>query len=90
MTGHASDVAMIIRYVQQWRVKDYEALGWIYRPGFIGTHHGEYSAIMEWPLWKGEPVEPPETIDKKETVEAPAQKLAHRMSFLRRMFGWWF
>lgn len=58
MTGHSSDLAMIVRYVNHSRVADYVALGWIAHPGLFGTHHGEYSQLLEWPLHKGEPVEP--------------------------------
>ncbi len=58
MTSHASDIAMIIRYVPHSQVAAYVALGWIAHPGLFGTHHGAYSVLLEWPLDKGEPVEP--------------------------------
>lgn len=58
MTGHPDDLVLIIRYVSHSRVADYEAAGWIRHDGFTGTHHGEYSVMMEWPLDKGDPVEP--------------------------------
>lgn len=50
---------LIIRYVRNGDVPAYEAVGWIARPEcFNGTHHGEYSTLCEWPMDKGEPVEP--------------------------------
>jgi len=58
MTGNKSDLAMIVRYVNHSRVAAYVALGWIEHPGLFGTHHGQYSCLLEWPLEKGEPVEP--------------------------------
>lgn len=58
MTGHPSDLAMIIRYVPHSCVAAYEAAGWIKHESLTGTHHGEYSVMMEWPLDKGEPIEP--------------------------------
>lgn len=64
MTGHPSDLPIIIRYVPQSRVAAYEAAGWIKYDGFIGTHHGEYSVMMEWLLDKGNPVEPRPEIKK--------------------------
>ncbi len=58
MTGHASDLPIIFRYVTHSRVEAYKALGWIEHDGLVGTHHGAYSCLMTWPLDKGEPVEP--------------------------------
>ena len=59
MTPYAeADLAMIVRYVPHSRVPEYLALGWIAHDSFVGTHHGEYSVLMEFPLEKGEPVEP--------------------------------
>jgi hypothetical protein len=49
---------MIVRYVVHSKVASYIALGWIAHDGFVGTHHGQYSTLMEWPLEKGDPVEP--------------------------------
>lgn len=64
MTGHPSDLFIIIRYVPHSRVAAYEAAGWIKHDGFTGTHHGEYSVMMEWLLDKGDPVEPRPEIKK--------------------------
>ena len=36
------------RYVRLERVPDWLRAGWIARPALDGTHHGEYSALLEW------------------------------------------
>ena len=48
----------IYRYVLHERVPAYEKLGWIRLGVLDGTHHGEYSAYMEWPFDGRDPVEP--------------------------------
>jgi hypothetical protein len=51
------DLRLICRYVVHSKVRAYEALGWINR-GDMPGHHAEYSVLMEWPLERGEPIEP--------------------------------
>lgn len=60
-----SDLCMVIRYVPHSKVAAYTALGWIaHWDSFAGTHHGAYSVLCEWPLEKGEPVEPTDETGK--------------------------
>lgn len=89
MTGHPSDLAMIVRYVPHSRVASYLAAGWIYRTGFIGTHHGEYSALMEWPLYKGDPVEPIDVCEKQMQRGSVFVSKHKPPSFIKRLFGRW-
>lgn len=89
MTGHHSDIAMIIRYVPHSRSEEYESLGWILREGFHRTHHGEYSVIMEWPLWKGDPVEPTDVVDKQKQRGSDHVSKNKPLSLFQRLFGRW-
>ena len=89
MTGHPSDLAMIIRYVTHSRVQEYERLGWILRDGFYRVHHGEYSSIMEWPLYKGDPVEPVDVCEKQMQRGSAFVSKHKPPSFIKRLLGWW-
>lgn len=50
----------IFKYVRHDDVPAYQALGWMRHSGLDGTHHGEYSALCEWPSERGDPVYPKE------------------------------
>jgi hypothetical protein len=36
------------RYIRHEHVPDWLRAGWIARPALNGTHHGDYSALLEW------------------------------------------
>ena len=38
----------IFRYVLIELAEDYCRLGWVPSPALEGTHHGDYSVLMEW------------------------------------------
>lgn len=58
----------IFHYVQNGFVHVWEKLGWVKQPALDGTHHGEFSALMEW-RGEGEPKFPKQkthmTADKR-------------------------
>ena len=45
------------RYVPLGFVHAFEKAGWVATPALRGTHHGDYSELMEW-RGEGEPVSP--------------------------------
>lgn len=47
----------IFHFVRHHEVPAYERIGWTRHPSLDGTHHGEWSALMEW-TGSGEPVKP--------------------------------
>lgn len=47
----------IFHFVRNHEVSDWERAGWTSRPALTGTHHGEWSTLMEWTA-EGEPVKP--------------------------------
>ncbi|WP_425991331.1 hypothetical protein [Afipia sp. DC4300-2b1] len=51
----------VFKYVRHHDVERWAALGWRDTGALRGTHHGEYSQLMEW-SGEGEPVFPPETM----------------------------
>lgn len=38
----------IFRFVRHEQAADYLKSGWVARPALNGTHHGEWSVLMEW------------------------------------------
>lgn len=48
---------IVLRYVPLEKVNAFAALGWKRLPVLDGTHHGDFSAMMEWG-GEGEPVVP--------------------------------
>lgn len=50
--------AQIFRFVRHADTQSYLDLGWIAHDGLKGTHHGQYSTIIEWP--HSEPPREPE------------------------------
>jgi hypothetical protein len=60
MTPYAdSDLVLIVRYVPVERLADFIAAGWIERWSNKMDHRG-WRVLVEWPLNKGDPVEPRE------------------------------
>lgn len=49
--------AKIFRFVRHPQVQAFADLGWIGHRSLEGTHHGEWSRLMEWPL-ETPPIEP--------------------------------
>lgn len=47
----------IFHFVRNHEVPDWQRVGWTARPALTGTHHGEWSTLMEW-TGDGEPVKP--------------------------------
>jgi hypothetical protein len=41
--------ARIFRFVRHENAQSYLDLGWIAHDGLKGTHHGQFSTIIEWP-----------------------------------------
>jgi len=52
--------ARIFRFVRHENAQSYLDLGWIVHDGLRGTHHGQYSTIIEWPHPDRAPEEPKE------------------------------
>lgn len=50
--------AKIFRFVRHHEAQAYLELGWIAHSGLKGTHHGQYSTIIEWPHHDRPPDEP--------------------------------
>lgn len=53
-------MAKIFRFVRHENAQSYLDLGWVAHDGLKGTHHGQYSTIIEWPRPDEQPAEPKE------------------------------
>lgn len=51
----------LFRYIRRRRVPAFIASGWIAHPALNGTHHGDWSVLMEW-LCDCAPAEPSEDL----------------------------
>lgn len=45
-----TDQAKIFRFVRHEQVQFYLDAGWIKHRSLEGTHHGQWSALIEWPF----------------------------------------
>ena len=61
MQNAKSDLAFVVRYVPVDRCASYVALGWVDR-GFAAARSNGWNRLLEWPLEKGEPVEPEQEV----------------------------
>lgn len=59
MTATATRSNGVFKYVRNHDAERWAALGWKDTDALSGTHHGEYSKLMEW-AGEGEPVFPKE------------------------------
>jgi len=41
--------ARIFRYVRHGQIQSFIAAGWVAHRSLEGTHHGDWSALLEWP-----------------------------------------
>lgn len=52
--------AKIFRFVRHENASSYIDLGWVNHNSLVGTHHGQYSTLLEWPFPDRPPDEPKE------------------------------
>ena len=62
----------VFHFVRLHEVAAYERIGWIRHPALDGTHHGIWSALMEW-KGEGEPVKPFRLDAPRETADVELQ-----------------